>query len=155
MPWTDFLNPFRVVVTFRLSEPCHRKRKFKLGTTTIFFEGNLHVQMTLPDNMVLPGVAPTTGLDHLGNPTPLSGPMTVAVSDPTVVLLTQPDPDPSANGDPNSFTLTWIGALGSAQVTFADPADGIPDIVVDLLGVVGPPVSAAQPVFGPLRPIAP
>src|SRR6185312_11226489 len=130
-------------------------RVLRLGSTTITFRGSITVTTTLPDDKVLPFVAPKGGLDGKGNPTALTGTVKVTVSDATILTLTQPDP--STPSDPSSGTLTAAGPLGTAQVKFEDDTDASSPLValVDVEVIAGSTVALAAPVFGPLRDATP
>lgn len=132
-----------------------RPRSLALGPTTITFEGTVSVSTTLPDDKVLPFVAPKGGVDARGNPTALAGAVKVTVSDPTILVLTQPDPE--TPGDPDSGTIAAAGPLGTAQVRFEDDGDGATPLIalVDVEVVPGSAVGLAAPTFGPLRDAAP
>lgn len=124
-----------------------------VGALTITWAKGTQITMDtkLPDDKVLPFVAPTTGKDKFGNPTTLTGTIKVTSGDPTVLIVTQPDPTTPDN--PASGVLTPTGKLGTSQVTFEDDTDAATPLIglVNVTVVAGATVSLGDPTFGPLR----
>lgn len=145
------LNSIRVMLFFAPEG----ERTLHLRDLTISFRGSITVQTTLPDDQILPFVAPTGGLDAKGNPTTLAGAVTVSVSDPAILTLVQPDPTTPTVA--SSGIVTATGPLGTAQLKFEDDGDGATPLIalVDVTVVAGSSVSLSNPVLGPLRPITP
>lgn len=114
----------------------------------------LEMQATLPDDNVLPFVAPISGADKFGNPTTLAGNVKVTSSDITLFTILQPDPfTPTVL---NSGTIVPTGKLGTAQVTFEDDTDGPSPLmaILTITVVAGGTVSLIDPTIGAPRPAA-
>lgn len=83
----------------------------------IQFTGVPPLMLTMKDNQSVSYTI--AGKDSAGNPAPITGPLTAAVSDPTVLSAT-------VNAD-NSITVQALGPLSTAagvQLTVTDTGDG-------------------------------
>jgi hypothetical protein len=126
---------------------------FKINDVTIPipFTKELHLMLTLPDDSQV-GFVLAGGIDRGGNPTVLSVPPVVTVSDSNILTVVQPDPATPDN--PLSGVLSATGALGTAQmvITDTDPTAGVLSILVDVTVIASATVNLQQPTFGPVTP---
>jgi hypothetical protein len=142
-----------VPITLEWEEPTFTELDFRLGTFTLTLTRGrtLKMKLTLPDDSQIGFVLPGTGKDAKGNPVPLKGTPTVAVSDPKLLTVVQPDPTTPDN--PLSGVLKAAGPLGTAQFTVTDAGEGTAApllVIVDVEVVAGELVSLGDPTFGPV-----
>ncbi len=125
----------------------------RLGEIQFTFPKGIVLKMatTLPDDKVLPFIAPTTGVDSKGNPTTLKGGVKATSSDVTIATIVQPNPktpDVAASG-----VVVPVGPLGNVQIKFEDDDEGGSPLIAlaDVSIVAGSTVGLGQPVFGPVE----
>jgi hypothetical protein len=123
---------------------------FRLGDQTHYFKGRLRMALTLPSLHEVTFVLPTSGLDAAGNTVELATIPTVAVSDPALLEVVQPNPE--TPDDPASGILRSLGPAGSAQFTLTEDEGEEPiTAIVDVSIVAGRLVTLPETVFGPVR----
>lgn len=130
----------------------------KLGNILFNFPQGFVFKMatTLPDDKVLPFVAPSTGVDKKGNPTTLKGAVKVTSSDVTIATVVQPNPKTPT--DVLSGVVVPTGPLGNVQIKFEDDDEGGSPLIAlaDVTIVAGDTVGLSTPTFGPVEdPAAP